>query len=100
MKSNPLGFGEKPRAALSQQLMPWLLAGSLGLGGGGFAATGFKSAAVTPDQLEQHMTRLVDKIDGLDSKLERLDSRLQHVEKDLADLKYQDRSARIKWEDQ
>ena len=86
---------QKKFGSTSQGILPWILAGSIGVGGGGAASQFLGNAnAVTPAQLERHVDRVIDKVDDVAEDIRDLKARVKHVEKDVTDIKY-DR-ARIK----
>ena len=79
---NPFSLGKKAKATINGNLMPLLLVGSLGLGGGGLGSQ-LLTPAITPQQLESHINRLLDKIEDLDERLDKLERGLERVEDDL-----------------
>ena len=83
---NPFTLGKKAKAAVNGNLMPLLLVGSLGLGGGGIGSQ-LLTPTITPQQLELHMNRLLDKIEDLDERLDTLERGLERVEDDLEDAR-------------
>ena len=79
---SPFTLTKKTKAAVSNSLMPYLLVGTLGLGGGGLG-TQLLGSGITPQQLEMHMNRLLDKIEDLDERLDKLERGLERVEDEL-----------------
>ena len=87
---------QKKYGTTSQGIMPWILAGSLGLGGGGAATQFLGKDAVTAPTLERHIDRVLDKIDDLSEDTSELKASVKHLEKEVTELKFQDRRARVK----
>ena len=81
MKKQEIRFRPRDRKAsgtVSQSILPYLLAGSLGLGGGGLGTTLLKPT-VTPE----HIQRLED---ALERAVQRIEDKFDEVEKRLDDL--------------
>lgn len=80
-------------------LMPYILAGTLGLGGGGLG-TSYLKPGISPAQLQEHMGRIADKIDrtaerledkieDLDEKIKELDEKIEDLDEDLEEVRKQ-----------
>ena len=83
----------KKKGAANQSIMPLLLAGAVGLGGGN-VGTQFLNPAATPehvqrvaDTLERVAERLEDKIDDLEKKLDDLEEKVRDLEREMRDEK-------------
>ena len=80
---------KKKYGTTSQGLLPWLTAGAIGLGGGGFASQQLTQRdVVTPQTLERHIDRVLDKIDDQSEDIAELKASLKHLEKEVTDIKY------------
>ena len=73
----------KTAGGVGQGLMPYILAGSIGLGGGGFAGNALQEK-ITPTQLQAHIDRVVDKLERSE---ERIKEKLEDLEKELDDVR-------------
>ena len=71
-----------PSRAASNGIMPYILAGTLGLGGGGLG-TSVLNPSVTSDQVREHITRLADKVEHI---AQRLEDKISDLEDKLDDL--------------
>ncbi len=87
---------QKKYGTTSQGILPYILAGSIGLGGGGAATQYFGKDVVTPQTLERHVDRVLDKIDDVSEDLSDLKATVKHLEKEVVELKFQDRRSRVK----
>ena len=77
---------KKEKGATNGGLMPYILAGTLGLGGGGFGTTLLKPG-ISPAQLQEHIARIADKIDRtaekLEDKIEDLEDKIDDLENEI-----------------
>ena len=70
----------------SSNMLPLMLVGSLGLGGGSLGHS-LVQGNITPQQLEQSFTRVTDKIDQLERHLDKLEGKLDDLEDTLDDYR-------------
>ena len=75
-------FHQKAKGAAGQGLMPYITALAIGAGGGGFGGS-LLHQGITPQQMQAHIDRLLDKVERLE---ERINDRIDEVEKDLDDI--------------
>ena len=85
---------EKNAGGMSQQLLPYLLIGSLGAGGGTLGHSLVSAQGLTPDQHRTQIERVLDKLENIERHM---DERLDKVERELERLKERTREqGRIK----
>lgn len=82
------------KKSASTNMLPLMLVGSLGLGGGSLGHS-LVQGSVTPQQLEQSVTRITDKIDQLERHLDKLEDKLGDLEDTLDDYRQHEHTGRI-----
>ena len=77
---------KKRTGGIQQSLLPYLLVGSLGAGGGTIGHSLFQPAGLSAEQHKLHIDRVLDKLDALDN---RLTDKIEKLEDEIEELKYQ-----------